>query len=219
MNTSTLEHVFKNIRYKLLDVNGKKYVYDTDRLVWSFIFPFFHWFIPHPVYQINESTYEKLKMPEEKKVSRTWMVFYAGGISVGLMRLVSMLLDPFNDLLPFRSALLFLFLFIVITIILRVYLRWLKYKQLTNHVKLESSSVVFIRMKPGNKRGYVLAVYCYLFSMVFSLLVGYAYFDSGNFFVGIIFIVFTLLFLLIHTTVTPIGTVTVTYVEDENRLS
>lgn len=219
MIKSTLKHVFKNIRYKLLDVNGKKYVYDTDRLAWSFLFPFIHWFIPHPVYQIDEATYEKLKMPNEEKGSRTWMAFFAAGLSIILVRLLSIFIDSFDNSLSFRSALLFLFLFVIITVIIRVILRRLKYKELDNQIDLDSLPVAFVRMKPANKKSYMLAVYCYLLSLSLSLLAGFGYLDSKNFFVGMIFIVFTLIFSLINTLVTPIGSVIVTYVEDKNKTS
>jgi len=218
MIINTVEHVFKNIRYKLLHVNGKYYVYDTDRLAWSFIFPFIHWFIPHPVYQIDETTYKKLKMPNEEKRSRTWIVFLAAGFSIILVRLLSSFIDKLDNSLSFNLTLLFLFVFFSITVITRISLRSLKYKELDNQIKLDSLPVEFVRIKPANKKSYMLAVYYYLFSLVLSLLAGFGYLNSRNFFVGIIFIFFTLVFSLINTLVTPIGSVKVTFLEGEDKL-
>lgn len=215
---STLEHVFKNIRYKLLHVQGKYYIYDMDRLGWSFLFPFIHWFMPHPVYQIDEATYEKLKMPDEENRSRTWIVLVAAGMSVVLVRIFSSILDKLDDTLSFRLTLTFLFVFLLVTTIIRVSLRRSKYKELNNKVKLNALSVTFVNIKPANKKSYMLAIYYYLFSLSLSLLNGFGYVETRNFLIGIIFIAFTLVFSLVNTLITPVGSVKVTYIEEENEL-
>lgn len=216
---STLEHVFKNIRYKLLDVNGNNYVYDTDRLAWSFIFPFIHWFIPHPVYQIDETTYEELKMPDEENRRRTWIVILAASMSIALVRLLSSVIDKLDNSLSFRPTILLLFVCIAITMMIRVSLHRAKCKELNHKIELDSLPVVFVYIKPANKKSYMLAVYYYLFSLTLSLLAGFGYMETRNIVIGMIFIAFTLVFSLINTLVTPIGSVKVTDVEDKNTLS
>lgn len=215
---STLEHVFKNIRYKLLHVHGKYYIYDMDRLGWSFLFPFIHWFMPHPVYQIDEATYEKLKMPDEEKRSRTWIVLIAAGVSVALVRLFISLVDKLDDVLSFRLTLILLFVFLLITTIIRVYLRHSKYKELHHKIELNALPVTFVYIKPANKKSYMLAIYYYLFSLSLSLLNGFGYVETRNFLIGIIFIAFTLVFSLVNTLVTPVGSVKVNYIEEKNEL-
>src|SRR5699024_8878223 len=120
---NTLEHVFKNKRYKLLHVDGAYYIYDADRLMWSSVFPFIYWFIPHPVYQIDQATYEKLKMPDEEKRSRTWLIVLVLGISVPLGRVLASFTDQYVDAMPYVFMTIMFVIFIATSVSCRLLLR------------------------------------------------------------------------------------------------
>ncbi len=58
----------KNIRYRMLHINGGHYIIDMDRPIWVFLFPMIYWFIPHTVYRIDDESI--LKELKDVKVER-----------------------------------------------------------------------------------------------------------------------------------------------------
>src|SRR5690625_5033369 len=118
----TLDHVFKNIRYKLLRVDDKYYLYDADHLMWSILFPFIYWFIRHPVYQIDKDTYKNLKIPNEEKRSKTWLVAMTLGVSVPIGRMLSSLTEQYLKAMPYVFMVVMFVVFIAFSIIFRLLL-------------------------------------------------------------------------------------------------
>lgn len=119
----TVEHVFKNIRYKILHVGDKYYILDMDQPIWSIIFPFLYWFIPHSVYQIDYDSVEKLKMPLKHQGSRGWMVVLTTGISIFLAQLIAPSLSDFNSgtSIVLKSVVLVMSMTVIVEIRLYIY--------------------------------------------------------------------------------------------------
>lgn len=217
MIISSLEHVFKNIRYKLLHIDDEYYLLDMDRSFFSFVFPFIYWFVPHPVYQIDKLTVEKLEMPEEEKGSRMWMVFPATGISLILGRQLSTLSEGFDDSMSFFLTIIVLIILFFIIIGFRFFLYHSRYNKMNNIVKLDTLPKRFIKIRPEKIGSYFQAIFYYLFSLGISLLFGFGYVEIQKFFMGIAFAIITPLFLVSNTLVIPVGSIKVTYLKGNNK--
>jgi len=210
---STLEHVFKNIRYKLLQVDDEYYIYDADRLLWSIAFPFMHWFNPHTVYQIDKNTYEELKTPKEEKRSKTWLIVLILGVSVPLGRMLASFTDQYVDAMPYVFMTIMFAIFIAISVGLRILLHHSRRRKINNIIELESLSKKVIRIRPIKIGSYIQALFVYFFFLGLSLFAGFLYVELKDFLAGVCFAVFMLMFLLTNTSIIPEGSVKITTIK------
>lgn len=113
------EHVFKNIRYKIIRVNEDYYILDMDQSIWTIIFPFLFWFIPHTVYKIDRYTFEELKMPLKYQGGRGGFILLGTGISLILVQFIQPLLNG----IMFQTSMFVNVFIIILSLILCIFYR------------------------------------------------------------------------------------------------
>ena len=214
---NTLEHVFKNIRYKLLHVDDKYYIYDADRLMWSSVFPFIYWFIPHTVYQIDKATYEKLQIPDEKKRSKSWLIVLVLGVSVPLGRVLASFTDQYVDAMPYVFMTIMFVIFIAISVSFRLLLHRSRKRKIHHKTELNELSKQEIKIRPATLGGYFQALFLYFFFLCLSVFAGFLYAELQDFLAGICFAVFVFMFLLTNSSIIPQGPIKVTYIKNRDE--
>jgi len=212
-----VEHMFKNVRYKLLQVDDTYYLVDMDRLVWSIAFPFIYWFIPHPVYQIDEATYESLKIPDEQKRGRLWKIFTATGISVPLGRFLAYITYQYIDGMQYVFTMIMFVVFIVISICVRIFVHRASKRKINTTVRLDTTPKRVIKIKP-TMVGFFKAFYLYFLFLGVSIFIGVIYVVIKDLLLGIGFAWLLFLFLLTNTAIIPEGSVKVKYLKDNNQM-
>ena len=92
-----VQDVKKNMRYKILSINGEHYLLDIRPSFWKNLFPFIFWLLPFRVFRIEDMVVlEKLKSKKIKQKSSMNTVLFAGGAGVLISNLF---LDPLVDYL------------------------------------------------------------------------------------------------------------------------
>jgi len=212
-----LEFLFKNVRYKLIQVGDTYYLVDMDRVIWSIAFPFIYWFIPHPVYQIDEDTYDSLKMPDEQKRGRMWKVLTATGISIPLGRSLASITDQYVDSMQYVFTMVMFIVFIVISICGRFYVHRSSNRKINTTISLDTSPKRSIKIRP-TMVGFIKAFYLYFLFLGVSILIGFLYLEIKDLLLGIGFAWIVFLFLLTNTAIIPAGSVKVTYLKDTDQI-
>ena len=210
-----VEHMFKNVRYKLLQVDNKYYLLDMDRLVWSIVFPFIYWFVPHLVYQIDKANYESLKIPDEQRGGRIWGVLAIAGISVPLGRLIGSISDQYIDAMPYVFMMIMFIVFIGISICIRLFVCRSNNRKMNNRIRLDMTPKRHIKIRPTIV-GFFKAFLMYFSFLGLSIFAGFLYVELKDFLAGVCFVMFVSLFSLTNTFIIPPGSVQVTYLKDNN---
>jgi len=213
-----LEFLFKNVRYKLLRVKDEYYLLDMDRLAWSIVFPFIYWFVPHSVYRIDEATYEKLKVPGEKRRSIMSVVLFIMGVFIPLGRFLGFISDRYLVPIPYVFTMVMFIVFIVISICGRLYMHRSSKRKINNTIRLDTTPKRSIKIRPTIV-GFIKAFYMYFLFLGICLLAGYLYIEFKDFLAGICFVMFVSLFLLTNTYIIPPGSVKVSHFKDNKQIS
>ena len=82
-----VQHLEKNIRYRILIIDGEEYILDMERSFWKIVFPFFNWLLPSTAFKVEDtSIVEQLKEPNKEKVRGGWVTSLAGiGYFLGIL--------------------------------------------------------------------------------------------------------------------------------------
>ncbi|MFS0752066.1 DUF443 domain-containing protein [Oceanobacillus sp. 1P07AA] len=204
----------KNLRYRILEINGEEYVLDFGNSIWKIIFPFLHWVLPNPVYKIdNHEIIEKLKVPQEnqpKKIS-TGTGAVGGLIGVSLAGLIRPLANAFH--IPSTSLVNLIITIIVVMIALSVfvYMNRRHEKNLTAIVDYTHYPRKKIWIKPPTLKFFFIICFAYLFFMAFTVVPLLGFIETGNmvvFFGGIVVLFITLM--ITYMTIPP-GNTTVKF--------
>src|SRR5699024_9539162 len=110
-----VQHLEKNIRYRILIINGEQYILDMERSFWKTIFPFFNWILPSTAFKVEDSSIvERLKEPNKVKVGGSWVSLAGIGYFLGVLLapLMGYFDVPMSPLV--NAAILVLALFLVV---------------------------------------------------------------------------------------------------------
>ncbi|MGY0691195.1 DUF443 family protein [Virgibacillus sp. FSP13] len=109
-----VQHLAKNIRYRILIINGEPYILDMERSFWKIVFPFFFWMFPSPVFKTEDKAIvEQLKVPEVEKMGSSFLTFLAG-----FAYLIGILLVPLMDYFEIPTSLLVNIILLFLALIL-----------------------------------------------------------------------------------------------------
>lgn len=186
--------VYKNLRYRILVIDGQTYILDLGRSFWKIVFPFFIWMFPNHVFKVeNQETVEKIKTPEVKQVNTGGQGLIGGGIAV----LIANLLRPLTDFFDIQSSPFVNTITVLIAVLLifslRFYINHLNKRNLYQIVKLERLSTDRLWIRPKPIKHFSLILGMYLLFMVFSVLGFIALIEFPN----VLILVFVMLFLFL----------------------
>ncbi len=89
--------VYKNLRYRILVIEGQTYILDLGKSIWKVLFPFLFWISPNTVLKVESTeVVEKLKAPSVKQVNTGGHGWIGGGIAVLIANLLRPLMDYFD---------------------------------------------------------------------------------------------------------------------------
>ena len=216
-----VERPNKNIRYKLVNVEGEYYILDQDRPIWLILFPFIYWFKSHIVYQINQATYEKLKQPDEKKRGKWEMILPVAFISPFLGRVLASKAERYNHLSSSMVSVVLIIVFIMIMISVRIYVHQTCFKK-TDKITdgLEMLSKRKIKIRPKKVSIYLGAVFTYFLFLSIAIMGGFLVITLNNPTPIVVLVATGMVFLLSNTVFINIGDAKVKYLEnkyDEER--
>lgn len=79
-----IQRLAKNIRYRILIINGEQYILDMERSFWKIIFPFLFWLVPSQIFKVeDQAIVEQLKTAKKEKAESSLII----SLGAVLMRL------------------------------------------------------------------------------------------------------------------------------------
>ncbi|MGY0691197.1 DUF443 family protein [Virgibacillus sp. FSP13] len=207
-----VQGAFKNLRYRILTIDGEQYIMDMGHSFWKIIFPFFFWMFPNRVYRVDDpNIVEKLKSPEVNHTEKGGF----GGLEAGIGVLLATLLKPLADYFalpdaPLINAVILGFLVIFALVMVASINNRLK-KKLYSVVNLKELSTNKLWIRPQSIKHFLQVVVTYLFSLTLTLVLFYFSIVDSDI-ITLLFAVGSLVFLLItHALTETVGHTTVKF--------
>lgn len=216
MMKATIEGIYKNNRYRLMDSETERYLIDTDISTLGYLCFAINWLVPQKVYQLNERDMYDLKVQhvESNKINGVHLVMV--GLVIGVCNFLipmwvrnaysnseityQQILQMGDNLIaipPIAYIVLMLVSYTIPAVIIRVFLSIRAKKALlskVNYTKFPESTVRFV---PTDGSNVVKGVMVYLFFLAFVLLAGILVVVlEGHWVTSLIFTVIFLLFLM-----------------------
>lgn len=147
-----IQHVENNIRYRVLNINGERYILDMERSFWKILFPFFYWVFPHSVFKIEDlDIVKQLKTSKREKSSSSRIVLFTG-VAYVLGILLTPLMDYFEIFTSPLVNVLLLILSLILVVLFYLSISHNRKKNLESVVKLEILPKRVLKIKPKSKK-------------------------------------------------------------------
>src|SRR5699024_5174239 len=214
-----IRSLVKHPRYRLLQIGDSHYLMDFGDQFWKIIFPFFTWIFPNYIYkEDDEEIVKRLKAPLKEEAERPGALF-AGGLGVLLPHLPGSLVDYFDLFMPlwFNVVLLVIALMSVVFLFQTLGRR---YKKKLHHIiQIKSLPRYKIRLHPKSFGHVCKLLLIYVFFLGFSIFFYAGYISTQNVFV--LFMASVFLFFILLSSLYPgeEGTTTVTFKENNEKVS
>ena len=192
-------YIDKNIRYRIIKVKDAHYIFDLDRLIFVFLFPFLNWLLPHTVYKItDENEIEKLQVAKNKRVIGFGLAMLSGGFAILLANLLGLIIDRFEYAIPeFIKYSMILFTTIV-TIYFRFYLSKKNKVNLIKIIQLEGLKEDRIFIRPQSVKHFCLILFLYMVLLAFYIGSIIMFIQINNFMVLLFSIIFLFTLLILN---------------------
>ncbi|MBO1002266.1 DUF443 family protein [Pseudogracilibacillus auburnensis] len=200
-----VEHVYKNMRYKILKFNGEVYILDMDRSFWTIFIPFIYWFIPHKCYKIDNETYNLIQMTEEKQISVGSMALLGGGVSILFVNLLKPLFYELNIPTTIGINSIALSLVIILSFLVRLFIHKRLYNNLHKIIDLNKAPIIKLKVRPSKTNYFLKYSFSFLFSWGLASLFGFAFIHFGNIIVLLGGFILLFLGLILNLQAIPIG--------------
>lgn len=176
-----VQRVSKNLRYRILTIEGEDYILDMGRSFWKMVFPFFFWIFPNFVYKVNDADIaEQLKAPKVKQKVNYSAVLFGGGVSL----LVANLLRPVEDFFNIPSSPYMNIMIVVIVVILVVLFRYfisnINKKNLNEVVELDNLSTDRLWIRPKSFGNFLQVLIDFLLFFGLAVLAFALFIEIGN---------------------------------------
>nr|WP_269409914.1 DUF443 family protein [Lentibacillus daqui] len=201
-----VQGAFKNLRYRILTIDGEGYILDTGSSFWKIVFPLFFWMFPNAVFKVDDPNItEKLKSPEVNQTKTGHSSILGAGVGIFLATLLKSLADYFA--LPDTPLInsVILGILVLIVLVLFAFLNHKLKKKLYRTVNLEELSIDKLWIRPKSFKHFLQGLLTYLFVLLLNTVFFYlsiAYPD-----VVTLFFTMVILFALLYTNIfiTPVG--------------
>ncbi|MFD1389186.1 DUF443 family protein [Oceanobacillus oncorhynchi subsp. oncorhynchi] len=190
-----IQRLAKNIRYRILIINGEQYILDMERSFWKIIFPFLFWLVPSQIFKVEDKAIvEQLKTAKKEKAESSLIISLGGGAYA-----LGILLTPLMGYFEIPSSPMvniMLLIPVLITVALLYFsISYKRKKKLENVIKLERLPQYVLWIRPSSIKLVFKFLVAYIFLLGFVLLSFLLYIQTGN--VMVIIITSGLLFLLL----------------------
>lgn len=181
----TVRRVAKNQRYRILLIEGEKYVLDMGgSSLWRMLFPILYWILPNRVYKVeNTEIVEELMAPTNKKKLESSAYGWIAGLSIVLGNLFSPLLDYLEmdtSVITNKIIVSILFTFIFLFIF---FVNLMFKERVYQIIKLHRLPKTWLWIRPTSFKSVILTLWVYSACSVFTFLGVIAFIDYGNWFI------------------------------------
>jgi uncharacterized membrane protein (TIGR01218 family) len=175
-----VQHLDKNIRYRMLIISGEHYILDMERSFWKVIFPFFFWMFPSLVFKVeDQNVIEQLKGPKIGNADKSDVVSL-GGLAYGMGIFLAPLIYFFETSISLLVSMMLLVLAIILAVLLDLSISQKGKRKLEKVVKPEVLSKHILWIRPMSIKQIFTLLAAYIFILGFSALFFAAYIESRN---------------------------------------
>lgn len=135
-----VQHLDKNMRYRILIINGEHYILDMERSFWKIIFPFLFWMLPSTVFKVDDPDIVKQLKTEVKEKSAGSLAVSLGGIAYAIGILLAPLMGYFNIISTSLVNIIVLIFVLFMVAFLYFSINRKRKEKLENVIKLETLS-------------------------------------------------------------------------------
>ncbi|UTR13821.1 DUF443 domain-containing protein [Salipaludibacillus sp. LMS25] len=190
-----VHYLYKNIRYRLISVDGEHYIVDLGKSFWKILFPLAFWMLPHTAFKVQDRTMvETFQMSDGEQTKMSPLNFFAVGITLILANLLGPLMDYLN-ISTSRNANIAILLSIVLIIILQRY--WFTKQNKNNlyrHINLTQCETRRVWVRPKSFMYGLKYLFTYLVFVALGLIFILGFIEIGNvmWLLGIILLLYCL---------------------------
>lgn len=174
-----VQNIYKNIRYRILSINGVNYLIDLETPFWVTLCPIIYWFIPHTIYRVEDERFiEQIKFKQIKKVGMS--ATGLGGAAFLLANSSNLIIDYFNLKTSIMANVIILLLTVLLFILFRVYLSRANRQKVTTHIVMDDLSKEKIFIRPTSLTYIFKSFSVYILFLVLSILMGAIFIIEGE---------------------------------------
>ncbi|WHX28121.1 DUF443 family protein [Virgibacillus halodenitrificans] len=212
-----VEFVYKNMRYNLITINGKTYIFDKDRSFWVFFFPFVIWFTSHYVFRIDDkSKIDQIKNPNDSQTKKGLFSVFGVGVSILLANLLRPIMDYFNIEITSLFIYSVLSITFIIIVLVRIFLSKMNKKSLSNIINTDNLNFEKVRVKPPSFKYVFKFLFSYLFIIAFNIICIASFVIYGNVMMLLFFMFMGLVLLILNIATLVPGKTKIKFVNDKS---
>ncbi len=212
-----VEFVYKNMRYNLITINGKTYIFDKDRSFWVFFFPFVIWFTSHYVFRIDDkSKIDQIKNPKDSQTKKGLFSVFGVGVSILLANLLRPIMDYFNIGITSLFIYSVLSITFIIIVLVRIFLSKMNKKSLSNIINTDNLNFEKVRVKPPSFKYVFKFLFSYLFIIAFNIICIASFVIYGNVMMLLFFMFMGLVLLILNIATLVPGKTKIKFVNDKS---
>ncbi|SHM54659.1 tandem five-transmembrane protein [Gracilibacillus kekensis] len=176
-----VRRVYNNIRFRMLDIDGDRFVMDMSRSVWNILIPFLTWIAPNTIYKIDKQVSDKkLQLLNNDPTNNNTNTVLTTGLALAIANLLSPLADYFNIQSTPKVNVIMASFVILIVVILRVYLSSKNKKKFNSVISYETNSKKLVWIRPKSLKQVIQCFLAYVFCLVFTIMCFWAFVQLGN---------------------------------------
>ncbi|MCG1030099.1 DUF443 family protein [Virgibacillus halodenitrificans] len=212
-----VEFVYKNMRYNLITINGKTYIFDKDRSFWVFFFPFVIWFTSHYVFRIDDkSKIDQITNPNDSQTKKGLFSVFGVGVSILLANLLRPIMDYFNIEITSLFIYSVLSITFIIIVLVRIFLSKMNKKSLSNIINTDNLNFEKVRVKPPSFKYVFKFLFSYLFIIAFNIICIASFVIYGNVMMLLFFMFMGLVLLILNIATLVPGKTKIKFVNDKS---
>ncbi|GAB3799585.1 DUF443 family protein [Virgibacillus kimchii] len=189
--------VRKNLRYRILTIDGQTYILDMGRPFWKIFSPLFYWIFPNTVYKVSDhEIVEKLKSPEVEQTKTGGATILAGTFAVILANLLQPLVNYFDVKSTQIANSIIVMIVILIVLSLYFYMSSRSKKSLYKVLNLKEYPTKQLWIKPQTYKHFLFVFFSYLLFLGLTILSWGGFIQLANaiiLFAGMVFFFLSLL--------------------------
>ncbi|MFD1414123.1 DUF443 family protein [Oceanobacillus jeddahense] len=181
-----VQHLAKNIRYRILVINNEHYILDMERSFWKIIFPFLFWIVPSAIFKVEDQDIMEQLKTEKKEKAGSSTIISLGGFAYAIGILLSSLTGYFE--IPSSPLVNILLLTPVLIIVGFIYfaISHKRKKKMEDIIKPERLPKYILWIRPSSIKHVLKFIFAYILLLGIFILIFLLYIESSNIMILII---------------------------------
>ncbi|MEX2948417.1 DUF443 family protein [Staphylococcus warneri] len=164
---ANMYRIHKNPRYKLIELNQKKYLIDLESNYFTYLFPPLNWILKKELIEVSSDELKEIEYDNKTNKEQSQNIRW---ISAGGGVLIATLMRPFMDLMDVSSNQFINSLIVILSILVVVFIRRYLRKKWNLKLKSSNSHIIKCKVRPKVKHMFFV-IGSYLMFLLFSLLI------------------------------------------------